>query len=75
MSYEIIDIAELASEYMADIDENPTERIDKIESRLAEDGYKALIVSVPEGYVKPEPTEYFYFEAGEYSLTVILELA
>lgn len=35
MSYEIIDIAELASEYMADIDENPTERIDKIESRLA----------------------------------------
>lgn len=36
MSYEVIDIAELAYEYMADMDENPTERIDKIESRLAQ---------------------------------------
>lgn len=36
MSYEIIDIAELAYEHMADMDENPTDRIDKIESRLAQ---------------------------------------
>ena len=36
MSYEVIDIAELAYEHMADMDENPTDRIDKIESRLAQ---------------------------------------
>ena len=35
ISYELTDIAELAYEHMADIDENPTERIDEIESRLA----------------------------------------
>ena len=35
ISYEITDIAEVAADYMADMDENPTDRIDKIESRLA----------------------------------------
>ena len=40
ISYEVIDIAEVAYEHMADMDENPTDRIDEIESRLA--GISAL---------------------------------
>lgn len=44
----------------------------KIESELPEDGYKALIVSVPAGYVKP--ADYIMFESGSYTLTITLEL-
>ena len=44
----------------------------KIESMLAEDGYKALIVSVPAGYVKP--ADYVNFEEGSYTLTITIEL-
>ena len=50
----------------------PTDAEGKIESRLPEDSYKALIVSVPEGYVKP--ADYIMFESGSYTLTITLEL-
>ena len=46
----------------------------KIESKLPEDGYKALIVSVPAGYVKPAGDAYVMFESGSYTLTITLEL-
>jgi hypothetical protein len=50
----------------------PTDADGKIESMLAEDGYKALIVSVPDGYVKPD--NYVNFDEGSYTLTITIEL-
>jgi uncharacterized surface anchored protein len=50
----------------------PTDAEGKIESELPEDGYKALIVEVPAGYVKP--ADYILFETGSYTLTIVLEL-
>ncbi len=46
----------------------------KIESALVEDGYKALVISVPEGYVKPANDAYVNFDAGSYTLTITIEL-
>ena len=44
----------------------------KIESRLTADSYKALILSAPEDYVVP--ADYIYFDAGNNTLTITLEL-
>ena len=49
-----------------------TDEEGKIESALVEDGYKALIISVPQGYVKP--ADYINFESDSYTLTITLEL-
>jgi len=50
----------------------PTDAEGKIESVLPEDRYKAILVSVPEGYVKP--ADYVNFEEGSYTLTITIEL-